>query len=79
MANLQATLNEMGRRTSDEMCPMTIAAGKPGKCLGHGCAWWNPHYQGCAIGTAYLTQDHIGHMIGRVSDQLYNLCSKEDH
>lgn len=63
-------MHELDWRTSDKMCPMTMAAGTPGKCLGHGCAWWNPHYGGCAIGTNYLTMDYICRMVGQVSDQL---------
>ena len=69
-------MHELDWRTSDKMCPMTMAAGTPGKCLGHGCAWWNPHYGGCAIGTNYLTMDYIGRMVGQVSDQLRQ---KEEH
>lgn len=76
MENMNKLMHEIDWRTSDKMCPMTMAAGNPSKCLGHDCAWWNPHYGGCAIGTAYLTLDYVGQSIAMLPSQLQR---KEEH
>lgn len=70
MENIENLMRKLDLQTSDKVCPMKMAAGSAGNCEGSKCAWWNPHYSGCCVGTAYLTQDYIGNQIAQVSDQL---------
>lgn len=76
-ANLEHLMHEMAWRSSDKLCPLPMMSGNPPvHCLGYGCAWWNPHCGGCAIGTAYLTLDYVGQSIAMLPGQLQR---KEEH
>lgn len=71
---LDNALRELDWRTSDKLCPLPMASGRPPvHCLGHSCARWNPHYGGCSDATLYLTLDYVGHQIARVGDELMQI------
>ena len=76
--DLDHLVHEMAWRSSDKLCPLPLMSGNPPvHCLGYGCAWWNPHYGGCCIGTNYLTLDHIGNRIHRVGDEIMRLSENQ--
>jgi len=68
--NLRRTMDELSWRTSSKICPMKMLTGDKGTCEGYKCAWWNPHYGNCCIGTNYLALDYIGQSIGMLAQQI---------
>ena len=68
--NLSSQMAELSWRTSDKLCPMKMAAGKEEACDGYRCAWWNPYYGACCVGSDYQTLDYIGRAIVTLAQEV---------